>query len=84
MNRSVIDVGGAVLVVSQFTLAADTSQRQAAEFRRRRRRRIRRARCTRYSSSGSGNDVGRVETGRFGADMQVALVNDGPVTFLLS
>ena len=49
-----------------------------------RRRRSRRRRCTRYSSNGIRQTTGqRVATGRFGADMQVALVNDGPVTFLL-
>lgn len=82
MNLSVADVGGGVLLVPQFTLAADTHKGTRPSF-----------------SSAAPPDEGerlfdvlveqaaarheRVATGRFGADMQVALVNDGPVTFVL-
>jgi D-tyrosyl-tRNA(Tyr) deacylase len=83
MNRSLADTGGGLLLVSQFTLAADTrsgmrpgfstaappaeAERIFAEVVED---------CRRHHPAG-------VETGRFGAHMQVALVNDGPVTFLL-
>lgn len=79
MNRSVLDTGGTALVVSQFTLAADTrsgnrpgfSSAAAPDDGRRLYERFAQALC----------DLGvPTETGRFGADMQVALVNDGPVT----
>ena len=79
MNRSLLDVGGGALVVSQFTLAADTSRGNRPGF-----------------SAAAPPDLGEqlynhfvramaaqgvpVATGRFGADMAVALVNDGPVT----
>lgn len=79
MNRSLLDIGGSALVVSQFTLAADTSRGNRPGF-----------------SSAAKPEEGRqlyeyfakaleklgikVETGEFGADMQVSLVNDGPVT----
>jgi len=79
MNRSVRDVGGAALVVSQFTLAADTSRGNRPGF-----------------SAAAPPDEGKrlyeyfaeqlaaqglpVETGEFGADMKVELLNDGPVT----
>ncbi|MEM9583825.1 MAG: D-aminoacyl-tRNA deacylase [Pseudomonadota bacterium] len=82
MNRALIDTGGAALVVSQFTLAADTRSGNRPGF-----------------SSAAKPDHGRalyegfaqdmrdlgiaVETGEFGADMDVALVNDGPVTIWL-
>jgi D-aminoacyl-tRNA deacylase len=83
MNRSVVDVGGAVLVVSQFTLAADTSNGRRPSFTSaappEQARVLYEAFVERIRQR-----VDRVETGRFGADMQVALVNDGPVTFLLS
>ncbi len=83
MNRSVIDVGGAVLVVSQFTLAADTSNGRRPSFTSAAPPDQARALYEIFVER-IRQRVGRVETGRFGADMQVALVNDGPVTFLLS
>lgn len=79
MNRSVSDTGGAVLVVSQFTLAADTRTGNRPGFSsaeapaRGEALYLRFAECLRTLGL-------TVETGRFGADMQVALVNDGPVT----
>jgi D-tyrosyl-tRNA(Tyr) deacylase len=83
MNLGLSDVGGGLLLVSQFTLAADTRKGMRPSF-----------------SSAAAPDQGRrlfdhlveraravhapVATGRFAADMQVALVNDGPVTFWLA
>mgnify|MGYP000713339915 CR=1 FL=1 len=82
MNRSILDCGGSALVISQFTLAGDTSRGNRPGF-----------------SQAAPPDEGRhlyecfaaelaslgiaVETGQFGADMAVSLVNDGPVTLWL-
>ena len=83
MNRSLADIGGGLLLVSQFTLAADTrsgmrpsftTAAPPAEAERGFDRLV--AICRERHPPG-------VETGRFGAHMVVSLVNDGPVTFLL-
>jgi D-aminoacyl-tRNA deacylase len=83
MNRSVKDMGGAVLAVSQFTLLADTRKGRRPSFvgaaPPEEATRLFDYFCGRLRAAG----VEQVETGRFGAMMDVALVNDGPVTILL-
>lgn len=82
MNRSLLDVGGGLLVVSQFTLAADTRKGTRPGFspaappdegRR----------LYEYFVTAARARVASVGTGSFGAHMRVSLVNDGPVTFRL-
>lgn len=83
MNRSVTDIDGSVLVVSQFTLAADTGGGNRPSFTPAAPPMEGRLLYEQFVSEMLARR-GRCETGRFGADMQVSLVNDGPVTFLLS
>ncbi|WP_075182415.1 D-aminoacyl-tRNA deacylase [Pantoea sp. 1.19] len=82
MNLNVQQAGGSVLVVSQFTLAADTQKGLRPGFSRG----ATPAEAERlyHAFSDACRAAGIItETGRFAADMQVALVNDGPVTFWL-
>ena len=82
MNRSVVDVGGAILAVSQFTLAADTSRGNRPGFGPAAPPDTARRLYEHYVETLRETGT-RVAVGEFGADMQVALVNDGPVTILL-
>lgn len=82
MNRSVLDVGGGVLLVSQFTLAADTRKGRRAGFSTAAEP-VRAEALFDAVVAETRRHCRQVETGRFGADMQVSLVNDGPVTFWL-
>jgi len=84
MNRSVVDCGGELLLVSQFTLAADTSRGKRPGFSSAAPPERARELYEQFAAELRDRYApGRVQTGRFGADMAVALVNDGPVTFLL-
>ncbi len=82
MNRSLLDVGGAALVVSQFTLAADTSRGNRPGFSAAAEPDVARAFYDHFARAIAELGV-PVQSGEFGADMAVALVNDGPVTIWL-
>jgi D-tyrosyl-tRNA(Tyr) deacylase len=82
MNRSVRDVGGAVLLVPQFTLAADTSGGLRPSFSRAAPPDAGERLFDALVSAVAATEV-PYACGRFGADMQVTLTNDGPVTFWL-
>lgn len=82
MNRSVLDIGGAVLVVSQFTLSGDARNGRRPSFVGAAPPELARALYEDVVRELRGSGL-TVETGEFQAMMQVALVNDGPVTILL-
>jgi D-tyrosyl-tRNA(Tyr) deacylase len=82
MNLSVLDKGGAALVVSQFTLYGDASGGNRPSFTAAARPEQGEALYARFCQALAGAGV-PVRTGRFGAAMQVALCNDGPVTLWL-
>ena len=81
MNLSLKDIGGELLAVPQFTLAADTNSGLRPSFSSAASPQDGEALFIRFAEKAA--DAVHVATGRFGADMQVSLVNDGPVTFWL-
>ncbi|WP_313232270.1 D-aminoacyl-tRNA deacylase [Stenotrophomonas acidaminiphila] len=83
MNRSLHDTGGGLLLVSQFTLAADTRSGMRPGFSTAAAPAEAERLFNRLVAICREKHAGGVETGRFGAHMVVSLVNDGPVTFLL-
>ena len=82
MNCALATVGGELLVVSQFTLLADTDSGRRPSFTRAAPPDDARRLYEHFLSLVRNHDV-KVETGQFGADMEVELVNDGPVTIIL-
>ena len=83
MNRSLADAGGGLLLVSQFTLAADTASGMRPSFTTAAAPAQAERLFDELVAACRVRHPGGVETGRFGAHMTVSLVNDGPVTFLL-
>lgn len=80
MNLSVLDVGGDILAISQFTLCADYKKGNRPSFTDSEEPEKAKALYDLYCEELKANGVKRVEKGVFGADMQVSLINDGPVT----
>jgi D-aminoacyl-tRNA deacylase len=84
MNLSLTDIGGDLLLVPQFTLAADTVRGTRAGFSTAAPPELARVLFDQLTAEAVARfTTRRVGVGRFGADMQVTLTNDGPVTFLL-
>jgi len=82
MNRSILDTGGAVLAISQFTLHGDARHGRRPSFITAARPELAVPMYEAYCQGLRDKGV-KVETGVFGADMKVSLINDGPVTLLL-
>lgn len=83
MNLNILDAGGACLVISQFTLLANTKKGNRPSFIAAARPDTAIPLYERFMDQLRENGVSDVQHGEFGADMKVSLVNDGPVTILL-
>lgn len=85
MNRSVLDVGGSILLVPNFTLAGDATKGRRPSFDRAMRPEQSEPMFHKFVAMVSGTfpEASRVQTGVFRADMKVALINDGPITIVL-
>lgn len=83
MNRSLTEVGGSALVVSQFTLYGDCRKGRRPSFTDAARPEVAEPLCERFIELLREGGVGQVESGVFGAHMMVEIHNDGPVTLIL-
>ena len=83
MNRSLTDTGGGLLIVSQFTLVADTRKGLRPSFSSAATPALGEELYETFVAQAKVMHAGIIATGQFGADMKVSLLNDGPVTFLL-
>ena len=83
MNRSVVDIGGGALVISQFTLYGDSSRGRRPSFTGAARPEVAEPLYERFCDALAAEGVHPVARGIFGADMAVELVNDGPVTLII-
>lgn len=83
MNNSLLDIGGSLLIVSQFTLAADTQKGLRPSFSSAAEPASARDLYDYFVEQAKAISGMGLQTGIFAADMQVSLINDGPVTFLL-
>ncbi len=83
LNRSLLDVGGGMLVVSNFTLCADARHGRRPSFTNAAGPEAANSLYERFVAAAKDTGIATVQTGAFRADMQISLVNDGPVTILL-
>lgn len=83
MNLSCLDVGGEILVISQFTLCADCSHGRRPSFTNSAPPNEAESLYEYFVDELKKTGISKVETGVFGADMKVSLINDGPVTIVL-
>ena len=83
MNLSCLDVGGEILVISQFTLCADCSHGRRPSFTKSAPPSEANALYEYFVEGLKAAGIKNVQTGEFGADMKVSLINDGPVTIIL-
>jgi D-tyrosyl-tRNA(Tyr) deacylase len=83
MNKSVQDIGGGILVISQFTLMASTKKGNRPGYSRASKPEIAEPLYNSFLTELSHIFAGKIATGVFGADMQLSLLNDGPVTIIV-
>lgn len=83
MNLSLLDIGGQALVVSQFTLHASTKKGKRPSYLRAARPEIAEPAYQQFCEKLAAEIGQKIPRGQFGAEMQVALVNDGPVTIII-
>ena len=83
MNRSLVDVGGGALVISQFTLYGDCRKGRRPSFVKAARPELAEPMYERFCDALAVEGVGEVARGVFGGDMKVELLNDGPVTLMI-
>lgn len=83
MNKSIIDIGGEILVISQFTLYASTKKGNRPSYLKAAKPDIAIPLYEQFVQKLRASEIKKVGTGEFGADMKVSLLNDGPVTILM-